>query len=270
MNVYKKLRSFIVISAVLGSSAMSVSAAEILDAWRMNLPDGSVTNIGHLVVSGGQTTATQELNAMGEVFVGARFQNFGGLFSITYTPENCPGGCDFGAPSVLPNTLDYSFSGLAGTVTSVGPGGAISFVFDPGVGLAELRVTGDPAVLATFTPTNPSGGSLANFFGAVNTSGTSNLLFDLVSMNSANLFQEADGTNFVPGKHQFALDTTNQIFSTAQLLESCPWDDAALCSQLLLTQQGKIDALKVPEPGTLALLGMGILGLSYMRRRQAI
>lgn len=274
-----KFKELAVVAALAGSAVMisapAQAAWEIIDGWQLNLPGYSgVSNIGHLVVSGGQTTVTQQLNEDGDIVVGSKFTNFGGLYSITYTPENCTGGCDFGAPGVLPVTIEYNFTGLSGTVTSFDAAtGAVGYVFDAGVGIAELNIIGDSNVLATFTPQNPSGGSLANFYGAVNTSGTSNLLFSLASTSDSSLFKDKDGNDLLPGDVFFAIDTTNQIFTPASAPSACDsFGVGGLCSTLVVTQQGKIDALsqvsQVPEPATLALLALGILGMGTVTRRK--
>lgn len=271
---FKKLAA---VATLVGSAAIMSAPvqAEILDAWQLNLPGyAGVSNIGHLVVSGGETTVTQQLNAAGEIEVGSKFTNFGGLYSITYTPESCVGGCDSGVPSVLPVVIEYNFSGLTGTVTGYdSTTGAVEYVFDAGVGVAELTMHGDSNVLATFTPVDPSGGSLGNFHGGVNTSGTSNLLFALTSVSDDSLFQDKDGENVLPGNVFFAIDTTNQIFDPASAPAACDtFGVGGFCSQLVVTQQGKIDALRssseIPEPATLALLALGILGMGTVARRK--
>jgi len=279
-----RLKKLAAITVLMGSCALigtSANAAPVIqDGWQIMLPaalGGPITNIGHLVVSGGQSTITQQLDAGGNILVGSQFTNFGGLFSITYTPENCVGACDFGAPGVLPNLLEYTFSGLSGVVTAV-VGSEVSFAFTPGVGSASLSVVSAPGVplpgganIASFSPLNPSGGSLADFFGAANVSGTSNLLFALTSTSLPGLFKGTGGSNVQ--NVQFAIDTTNQIFTPASAPEACDtFGVGGFCSTLVVTQQGKIDMLaepaQIPEPGILALLGLGVLGIGAVRRRK--
>lgn len=266
-----RLNKLAAITALMGSCALigtSANAAPVIqDDWQMALPSGTVTNIGHLVVSGGESTITQQLDAEGNILVGSRFTNFGGLFSITYTPENCPGPCDSGAPGILPNLLEYKFSGLTGVVTAIN-GTEISYEFDAGVGSASLLVGG--VEFATFSPMDPSGETLANFFGAANTSGTSNLHFALTS-SVPGLFKGAGGSNIQ--NLEFAIDTTNQIDELASAPVACDtFGVGGFCSTLVVTQQGKIDMLaepaQIPEPGILALLGLGVLGIGAVRRRK--
>jgi hypothetical protein len=273
----KRFLTGVALAASMALASTSAHALEILDGWQLDLGGGNLTtDIGHLVVSGGQATITQELDAGGNLFVGARFVEFGGLFSITYTPENCPGGCDFGAPGIIAGTnvgpLNIRFEGLTGSLTSVDPvTGAVGFAFDAGVGTVWLEYDG--ATIATFAIADPSGGSLANFFGAVNTSGTSNILVQVLTAN-AGLFKDSDGNalddRILNGDLFAAMDTTNQIFTPAELV-ACPETlaGAALCSQLVVTSQGKVDLLtRVPEPATVALFGVGLLGLAAAVRRR--
>ena len=270
-----KLRKTLTQAALVASLAlasMGANAALIVqDGWQLDSNGSSsagnlTTGIGHLVVSGGQATITQELNGLGQVFQGARFTEFGGLYSLTYTPENCVGGCDSGAPGVLAGgTLTMGFTGLKGSIATLNSDGSFTYKFDPGVGSMWLNL--GATQIATFAMASPSGGTLANFFGAVNTSGTSNILLEVLS-SITGLFPGLDAA-VSAGDLFLAIDMTNQIFKPATAVQNCAISGALNCSQLVVTSQGKVDELlRIPEPTAISLFGLGLLGLAFSSRRK--
>src|SRR5256885_15780565 len=109
MNLRKTGR--VVCAAIfMASASTSASATSIvLDGWQLVTPTGITTQIGRLNLVSGTSTVEQQVDGTGNAFVGAKFAEFGSIFSVTFTHENVVGAGDVGAPSVLSDDLTLSF-----------------------------------------------------------------------------------------------------------------------------------------------------------------
>ncbi len=267
----------LVVGAPLASAAFTQD--DVVDSWGLNTPGGGLTeDIGHLNLGGGIATVTQEVDSMSfEPFVGARFTEFGNIFTITFTPESDPGQGDSGPQGILNSyQLELRFSGLTGSVTSFNSGtGALGYEFDAGVGTIGLYEASTPNLLASFQMTDPSGGGLNNFFGAAQSTDGTSTIFGLVLDSVPNLFLFDDGTSMDPLILQSLVYglviTTNTISAPFINAGACSFDAAATCFQGNVTSEGTFDLLveTVPEPLPITLLGLGMLMLSLVRSRKA-
>jgi hypothetical protein len=177
------------------------------------------------------------------------------------------------AAQAVPITGSLSVSGgftpvdSGGTATSLGA--AVGIDFDPagpGGSMTTDQVTGTFALFTfvgdtsgtitdfTFNPF-PAGG-IASFFTITSALGT--LSFDLETVLIA--FQS---------NHFLALQGSGTVYAAGYNPTPGVW---ALTGQTVdqLTFSWSASAAAVPEPGTLALLGFGVLGLGILLRRRSV
>lgn len=270
-----------IVSSTAGATSIGIQNGWQLDTTGAGVAIGSLTtNIGHLNLSGGVGNVNQSFGADGILNVGDTFTEFGEIFSISVTKENCVGACDSGFPVNYTSPLiglQLVYTGLTGALTSVAADGSVTYAFNSGVGNIALRGTNNGTTwtqLADLTPLSPSGGSLGQFLGGFLPNGTTDMLTRVNSSGyTSNLFRDSAGVslnsyvNKTPGTLFAAIHTQNTLGQPA----TCNTDGSGkiINCNLVVNSDGSLN-LSIPEPGSLALIGAGLMGLVGLRRRRSM
>lgn len=255
-EVVKRMKKMVAIFAVMMMLAIGsqAQAYTVLDGWSMNLSTvnpaySDATNIDKLLVQGKAT-----LTLAGAPATGVKFTEDAFLQINQYVQEGSLFASNF---SIGSNFLYIEALGLAGEITTFGPGG-YQYIFYPGVGTIKVYLgTGNTAtdtVLASLSVIPGSGGNGIVVDGGVGPSGTTGL--DALFLSALpGLWTTGAGFDF--GLYGIALlDSINTVKALGQ-------------NQLefIISSQGEVNTV-VPEPSTFVLIGAGLVGLGLAARRR--
>jgi hypothetical protein len=270
MNLEKTGRT-VCAAIFMGLATASASASIIvLDGWQLVTSTGITTQIGRLNLINGTSTLEQQVDGTGNAFVGAKFSEFGTIFSGTFTPENVVGAGDIGAPSPLSDSLTLAFSNVTGTVTALNAGGGFGYIFNSGTflmsGVAGNYASGSMIGLGG----NASSTAVIGGF-----SGDSTTLETIASILSLNFdLRDSSGVSLKP-----ALATGDVLFETvthhnttgAPGVGQCSFNAGARCISMSVASSGDAylvrtstepEPSRVPEPASLILVAFGLLALA--------
>lgn len=275
--VWKTLAGFAITATVMASSAQ----AAVVDQWTLNLPSvGSastqtLTGLGALGF-GGESFVQNTISGKNLTF------KENGVFNIGQE-ANGTSILDFG--QLTGNYTGGTGSGVLGGSISFNAGGTLDIYYNPTTTYGKTASgkanvgnrygATDGILIASFTQLAGGGGNI-NPNGTPEANGQLTLLFQATYLK-AGVWQDGSGNDlkqgatlgFVTSNAAQDVNTINPVLK--QVLSGSPTAGNNAPAQFFVQNGGqlKLETNAVPEPASLAIMGVGLMGLAALRRRKS-